>query len=99
MEGVKCLLINDNEIGYYIQDITCVLVGAQVILDNGGILNRAGTSIVALLAHTAKKPFYVFAESYKFLRRNFLCQRDIPQKYSEDRQRRVKTISIDLTQP
>jgi translation initiation factor eIF-2B subunit alpha len=99
IEGVNCNLINDNEIGYYIHDISCVLAGAQVILDNGGIINRAGTSIVALLAHTAKKPFYVFAESYKFLRKNFLCQRDIPQRFSEDKQRKVKTISVDLTLP
>jgi translation initiation factor 2B subunit (eIF-2B alpha/beta/delta family) len=32
-------------------EMTCVLVGAMVILDNGAILNRAGTSVVALLAH------------------------------------------------
>ena len=61
LEGIKCNLINDNEVGYYIHEITCVIVGAQVILDNGAILNRAGTSIVALLAHAARKPFYVFA--------------------------------------
>ena len=61
LDGVNCQLINDNEVGYYIHDITCVLVGAEVILDNGAILNRAGTSIVALLAHTARKPLYVFA--------------------------------------
>ena len=83
LDGVNCQLINDNEVGYYIQDITCVLVGAEVILDNGAILNRAGTSIVALLAHTARKPLYVFAETYKFLRRNYLCQRDIPQNFSQ----------------
>ena len=82
LDGVNCQLLNDNEVGYYIHDVTCVVVGAEVILDNGAILNRAGTSIVALLAHTARKPFYVFAETYKFLRKNYLCQRDIPQCFT-----------------
>lgn len=77
--------------------MTCVLVGAEVILDNGAILNRAGTSIVALLASQYRKPFYVFAESYKFLRKTYLSQQDIPQRYTSHKQ--VKTISIDLTQP
>lgn len=79
--------------------MTCVLVGAEVILDNGGILNRAGTSIVALLAHNYRRPLYVFAESYKFLRKNYLSQKDIPQSYSEGKSGNVKTISIDLTSP
>ena len=61
LEGVNCQLINDNEVAYYMPEVTCVLVGAEVILDNGAILNRAGTSIIALLAHNARKPFYVFA--------------------------------------
>jgi translation initiation factor 2B subunit (eIF-2B alpha/beta/delta family) len=99
LDGVNCQLINDNEVGYYIHDMTCVMVGAEVILDNGAVLNRAGTSIVALLAHHAHKPFYVFAETYKFLRKNYFTQRDIPQRSTEDPHKHIKTISIDLTLP
>lgn len=99
IDGVRCHLLNDNEIGYYMPQMTCVLVGAEVILDNGGILNRAGTSIVALLAHHSRKPVYVFAESYKFLRKNYLSQKDIPQSFTEDKARHIKTISVDLTSP
>ncbi len=79
--------------------MTCVLVGAEVILDNGAILSRAGTSIIAMLAQNVRKPFYVFAESYKFLRKNYLCQRDIPQRFTEDTKKHIKTIMIDLTLP
>jgi translation initiation factor eIF-2B subunit alpha len=96
---VRCHLIGDNEIGYFVPEVTCVLTGAQVILDNGGILSRAGTSVLALLAHSSRKPLYVFAESYKFLRRNYLCQRDIPQHFSEDRRGKGRSIAIDLTPP
>jgi translation initiation factor eIF-2B subunit alpha len=82
-----------------VPEVSCVLSGAQAILDNGAILSRAGTSVAALLAHAARKPFYVFAESYKFLRRNYLCQRDIPQRCSEERPGRGSSIAIDLTPP
>ena len=78
LEGVNCQLIGDNEMGYYIGEMVCVIVGAQVILDNGAILNRAGTSMLAAMAHLHRKPFYVLAESYKFLRKTFLRQSDIP---------------------
>lgn len=97
VEGVKCTLIGDNEIGYFMPDVSCVLVGAQAILDNGGVLGTAGTSVLALLAHHARKPLYVFAESYKFLRRSYLCQRDIPQRLSGVG--KEKSITIDLTPP
>lgn len=98
-EGVKSNVIGDNELGYCMPEMSCVLVGAQVILDNGAVLSRAGTSVVALLAHAIRKPFYVFAESYKFLRRNYLCQRDIPQRYIEDRRGNGRSIAFDLTPP
>ena len=85
LDGVRCQLINDNEVGYYMHQVTCVALGAEVILENGAILNRAGTSMVALIAHHARKPVYVFAESYKFLRKIYLTQRDIPQRFREDK--------------
>jgi translation initiation factor eIF-2B subunit alpha len=99
LEGVRCQLIGDNEAGYYIHRVDCVLVGAQAILEDGSILNRAGTFQIALLAKHHFKPFYVFAESYKFLKRNYLTQADIPQRFIEEGPRKVRTIMIDLTPP
>lgn len=76
--------------------MSCVLVGAEVVLDNGAILNRAGTYVVALTAHEAHRPFYVFAESYKYIKKTYLNQRDIPQI---NREGKYKYISNDLTPP
>ncbi len=81
LDGVRCQLINDNEVGFYMHQMTCVVIGAEVILENGAILNRAGTSMISLIAHHARKPVYVFAESYKFLRKIYLSQGDIPQRF------------------
>jgi translation initiation factor eIF-2B subunit alpha len=48
-----------------------VLVGAEAVAENGGIINRAGTYTTALCAKALRKPFYVFAESFKFARELF----------------------------
>lgn len=49
--------------------VDCVFVGAEAVLENGGIVNRIGTFTAALCAKAYNKPFYVFAESLKFLKR------------------------------
>ena len=43
-----------------------VLVGADAITSEGNVINKIGTSTIALLAHEARKPFYVVAELLKF---------------------------------
>ena len=49
--GAKINLINDSQISCYIHKVDIVLVGAEVILENGSILNRAGTYSLALAAY------------------------------------------------
>jgi len=57
--------------------VDLVLVGAEGIVENGGIINKLGTYQMALVANAHKKPFYVAAESFKFMRVYPLNQRDI----------------------
>lgn len=45
-----------------------VLVGAEGVVESGGVLNKLGTYGVALLARQLNVPVYVAAESYKFCR-------------------------------
>ena len=45
-----------------------VLVGAEGVVENGGVINKLGTYQIALCAKALNKPFYVAAESYKFAR-------------------------------
>ena len=53
------------------------LVGAEGVMENGGIINKLGTYQIALVAKALKRPFYVAVESYKFARMYPLAQRDI----------------------
>jgi ribose 1,5-bisphosphate isomerase len=43
-----------------------VVVGADAIAANGAVVNKIGTSMVALAAHEARVLFFVAAETYKF---------------------------------
>jgi translation initiation factor eIF-2B subunit alpha len=52
--------------------VDCVFVGSEAVLENGGIVNRIGTYTIALCAKAYNKPFYVCAESFKFLKRFIL---------------------------
>ena len=43
-----------------------VIVGADAITSEGNVVNKIGSSGVAVLAHEARKPFYVVSELLKF---------------------------------
>ena len=55
-----------------------VIVGAEGVVENGGIISRLGTYQIGLLAKAMGKPFYVTSESYKFVRLYPLGQDDLP---------------------
>jgi len=42
------------------------VVGADAITSEGNVVNKVGTSAIAVLAHEARKPFYVVSELLKF---------------------------------
>ena len=54
------------------------LVGAESILENGGAVSSMGTFQMALLMRSVGKPFYVAAESYKFVRVYPMNGEDLP---------------------
>ena len=58
--------------------VDLVLVGAEGVVETGGIISKLGTYTIAVAAKAHNKPFYVAAESYKFARLYPLNQRDLP---------------------
>lgn len=64
--GVKTTLIVDSAARSFIRNADIVIVGADAITSEGNIINKIGTSTIALLAHEARKPFYVVSELLKF---------------------------------
>jgi len=64
--GVPTELIVDSAVRSAMNDVDAVVVGADVITANGSLVNKIGTSQIALFAHEARTPFIVAAETYKF---------------------------------
>ena len=80
-KNIECTLILDSSIGYIMETIDIIMVGAEGVVESGGIINRIGTYTMALCAKEMKKPFYVLTESFKFSRLYPLNQRDLPNNY------------------
>jgi ribose 1,5-bisphosphate isomerase len=64
--GIPTTLIVDSAVRYYMKEVDKVVVGADAIAVNGALVNKIGTSQLALAAHEARKSFMVAAETFKF---------------------------------
>jgi len=79
--NIKCDAIYDSEAASIMETIDLVLVGAEAVVKNGGIINKLGTLSLAICAKEMNKPMYVFAESFKFSLLYPLNQSDIPSEF------------------
>ena len=77
--GVHTTVILDSAVAYALERIDVVLVGAEGVVESGGIINLIGTYGLCALARQHNKAVYVCAECYKFSRRFPLSQRDLPE--------------------
>jgi ribose 1,5-bisphosphate isomerase len=64
--GIPTTLIIDSAVRYYMKKIDKVIVGADAIASNGALVNKIGTSQLALAANESRKSFIVAAETFKF---------------------------------
>jgi len=80
-ESIDCTLIEDLAIGANMHTVDFVLLGAEGVVETGGIINQLGSYTVALTAKALNKQVFVLAESFKFVREFPLGQEDLPQEY------------------
>ena len=64
--GVQTMFIVDSAARSYMGDVDLVVVGADAITSEGSVVNKIGTSSIAVLANEARKPLYVVSELLKF---------------------------------
>jgi ribose 1,5-bisphosphate isomerase len=64
--GIDTTLIIDSAVRFVMEKIDLVLVGADTITSHGVLINKIGTSQIALAAHEAGVQFCVCSETYKF---------------------------------
>jgi len=63
--GIATTLLTDAQAGIFLPQCHAVVVGADSVLANGDVLNKAGTALLAWAAHGLKVPFYVLCETLK----------------------------------
>jgi ribose 1,5-bisphosphate isomerase len=64
--GIPVTLIIDSAARYFMPKVDKVVVGADVVTSNGAVVNKIGTSQIALAAREARVRVFVGAETYKF---------------------------------
>jgi translation initiation factor 2B subunit (eIF-2B alpha/beta/delta family) len=64
-QGVALTLLTDAQADIFLPMCQAVVVGADSILADGSVLNKAGTALLARAAHGHGIPFYVLSETLK----------------------------------
>lgn len=65
-EGIDTTMIIDSAVRTVMKRINVAIVGADTITAHGALVNKIGTSQVALAANESRVPFIVCSETYKF---------------------------------
>ncbi|MBN3276294.1 EI2BA factor, partial [Polyodon spathula] len=104
--NVPVTVILDAAVGYVVEKVDLVIVGAEGVVESGGIINKIGTYQLAVCSKAHNKPFYAVAESFKFVRLFPLNQQDVPDKfkYKADTLKKSNNLAeehpmIDYTPP
>jgi eIF-2B alpha/beta/delta-like uncharacterized protein len=64
--GIQLTYIDDTAMGLYVPFASKVMVGADRICADGGVVNGIGTYLLSLAAYHAGVPMYVLCENAKF---------------------------------
>jgi len=79
-KGMKVTFIDDTAAGLYVSSANKVMVGADRVCADGGVVNGVGTYPLALAAQEAEVPFYVLCETLKFDHRMRSDEVDLEEK-------------------
>jgi ribose 1,5-bisphosphate isomerase len=98
--GIKTALIVDSAVRYFMKEVSLVIMGADAVTVNGSVINKIGTSQLAMAAHEARKNVIIAAETYKFSPRTLLGElveieeRDSGEVIGKDRLDEFSNVSV-----
>ncbi|MEW6196005.1 MAG: hypothetical protein AB1521_12715 [Bacteroidota bacterium] len=78
--NIHVKLITEAMIYQSVQKCNAALVGADIILKNGNIVNKVGSSLLATVCKNHKVPFYVVANKNKLSSANQFSKQAMPTK-------------------
>ena len=93
--GIKTELITDAMMDLYTSKVDAALVGADVILKNGNVVNKVGSKALALLCKEDKIPFFVITTRSKILSSNkFKAKEENPNEVWKKNAKNLKVSNI-----
>ena len=98
--GIKTALIVDSAVRYFMKEVSLVVMGADAVTVNGSVINKIGTSQLAMAAHEARKNVIIAAETYKFSPRTLLGElveieeRDSGEVIGKDKLDEFSNVSV-----
>jgi ribose 1,5-bisphosphate isomerase len=109
-KGIPITMVVDSAVRYVMNEVDKVIVGADAVAANGAVVNKIGTSTIALVAKEARTPFFVATETYKFDPDTTLGEvvtieeRDPSEVISKRDMRKLKNVKVfnpafDVTPP
>jgi ribose 1,5-bisphosphate isomerase len=98
--GIKTVLIVDSAVRYFMKEVSLVIMGADSVTVNGSVINKIGTSQLALAAHEARKNVIIAAETYKFSPRTIIGElveieeRDSSEVLGKNKMEEFSNVSV-----
>jgi ribose 1,5-bisphosphate isomerase len=71
-QGLAVTLITDAQADIFLAQCQAIVVGADSVLVNGDVLNKAGTALLSWAAHGRNIPLYVLCETLKISPRRWI---------------------------
>ncbi|MCC5997737.1 MAG: hypothetical protein LM573_01530 [Thermofilum sp.] len=65
-KGIETYLIVDSAVRFFMKEVDKVLLSSEAISANGAVVNKIGTSLIALAAYEARVRVYVVSSTFKF---------------------------------
>jgi translation initiation factor 2B subunit (eIF-2B alpha/beta/delta family) len=91
-ENVQVTIIPDSSIGLWMNRIHAVLLGTDLVLEDGGLLAPAGTYNMCVMASIHRRPVYCVCETFKFVRKFVLGAPDLANFQRERKYQPAGTI-------
>ena len=64
--GIPVTLIVDSAVRYFMKEIDKVLLASEAVAANGAVINKVGTSLIALAANEARVRVFIVSTTLKF---------------------------------
>lgn len=78
--NIPVTIVSDSAVAHMMEKVDMVLVGAEAVVESGGVINQIGTYQLSIIAKSLSKPFYVASEFFKMTRLYPTSQSEIPNR-------------------